>query len=583
MTRYRSMTIIAKDPFFVTGPRKQIITTQVRIPWEGLGDGPRGYRVYVVDYDSSRKVFYEPAQLQGDRDQFERATTRVLRTDPAFHAQMVYATVMKQLARFEFALGRRVSWGFGGHQIYVCPHAFADENAYYSSDDHGLLFGYFEDDAGKKVFTCLSHDIVAHETTHALLDGLRRSYTLPSSPDQAAFHEGLADTVALLSVFSAPEVVRQLLVGGQGKVQTIRRALLTTDALRKSALDGLAPEFARAYSHGRDSVLRNGAAPEPDRTAYRSAAYLECHKRSEILSGAVMRAFINVWVARLGGWIDRVPGDEIPVAKVVEDGADAAEHLLTMCIRALDYCPVVDVQFGDFLSALLTADHEVLPDDGKYKYRRALRECFGQWGIGPTSTYRFARQVGEDLKEAGIWAAPPEAACLDYDGVHRESLERDADEVFRFIWENRGQLGVYENAYTHVQSVRPCVRVGPDGFVLRETVAEYIQMLEITARELKGEPLGVRKPDGMPDETPVRLNGGGVVIFDEFGRLKYHVRSRINNGVRQSARLKYLWDNRIHDSQGRYGYSDGTPSGMRFALMHMQRSGQLPHGSEWDD
>jgi hypothetical protein len=32
---------------------------------------------------------------------------------------------------------------------------------------------------------------------------------------------------------------------------------------------------------------------------------------------------------------------------VVEDGTEAATHLLTMAIRALDYCPVVDLTFGD--------------------------------------------------------------------------------------------------------------------------------------------------------------------------------------------------------------------------------------------
>ena len=67
------------------------------------------------------------------------------------------------------------------------------------------------------VFGCLAHDIIAHETTHALLGGLRERYTDPSSPEQGGFHEGFADIVALLSVFSLRDVVKKALDGGGGR------------------------------------------------------------------------------------------------------------------------------------------------------------------------------------------------------------------------------------------------------------------------------------------------------------------------------------------------------------------------------
>ena len=121
-----------------------------------------------------------------------------LLADPNFHAQHTYAIVMRVLARFEFALGRRVKWGFHGHQLHIAPHAFCEANAFYSKEDRALYFGYFWNKKKEPVFTCLSHDIVAHETTHALLDGLRNRYSDPSGPDQAAFHEGFSDVVALL-------------------------------------------------------------------------------------------------------------------------------------------------------------------------------------------------------------------------------------------------------------------------------------------------------------------------------------------------------------------------------------------------
>ena len=284
----------------------------------------------------------------------------------------------------------------------------------------------------------------------------------------------------------------------------------------------------------------------------------------------MLNSFIHVWTARLAKWL---PDQGAVLAdRVVEDAADAADHLLTMCIRSLDYCPVVDITFGDFLSAMLTADIELVPNDTKYGYRKRLQRQFEQWGIAPTSP-----------AAEGSWEPPDVDGPICYDGVHRESLERDSDEVFRFLWANRDPLKVYEDAYTRVISVRPCVRVGPDGFVLRETVSEYHQVMEVAARHLPGVADEMTKPAGMPDDTPVRLHGGGVLIFDEFGHLKYHVRSRIDNAERQNNRLAYLWRNGIRDTQGRYGSTQGLPRGQQFAAMHSRRDGEKDRPDEWPD
>jgi hypothetical protein len=58
-------------------------------------------------------------------------------------------------------------------------------NAFYSRVLRALLFGYFQSDIdsalnlpGQTVFTCLSHDIIAHETTHALVDSQRDFFSV---------------------------------------------------------------------------------------------------------------------------------------------------------------------------------------------------------------------------------------------------------------------------------------------------------------------------------------------------------------------------------------------------------------------
>jgi hypothetical protein len=572
--RTRRLTIIAQDPGIIVGGK--ILTTEIEIPAEDIAPGPRGYRVQVIDYDSSTGTLYIPMEYEPLRDDgqyldpFKKAAAKSnnehLLSDPRFHQQNVYAIVMRTLARFEFALGRRLSWGFPGHQINVAPHAFADANAFYSEHDQALVFGYFQGLSGKTVYSCLSHDVVAHETTHALVDGLRQRYTDPSSPEQAGFHEGFADVVALLSVFSLRDIVSTLLgLGDSGSPDDTENLIdpkeLTREKLCDSVLLGLADQMGKEMSGvrgDRSDALRRSiklpaltAADDIDKYA-RQEEFQEPHRRGELLVAAMMSAFLEVWIKRIEKLKrGRAKGSRLDRQLVAEEGAAAADQLLTMSIRALDYSPPTDLQFCDYLSALITADKEVVPDDSRYGYRDILLKSFRDYGIEPPPS----------AKTDGAWPLE-ENNKLTYDRSHFESMLRDPDEVFRFIWENRDPLKVHEEAYTKVISVRPCLRLGPDGFTLRETVAEYIQMMTLRAEEV--EMLSINIPDGMPLDEEITLYGGGALIFDEYCRLKYHIRNRILNTTRQTPRLKYLWQ---------YGYFDDRSSSENiFARLHLQRS-----------
>ncbi|TGV61985.1 hypothetical protein EN803_38045, partial [Mesorhizobium sp. M2D.F.Ca.ET.160.01.1.1] len=100
-------------------------------------------------------------------------------------------------------------------RLRIYPHALRAANAYYSPDKKALLFGYFPAESkdgdvttpGTTVFSCLSNDIVAHEMSHALLDGLHRLFEEASNPDVPAFHEAFADIVALFQHFTLKELV----------------------------------------------------------------------------------------------------------------------------------------------------------------------------------------------------------------------------------------------------------------------------------------------------------------------------------------------------------------------------------------
>jgi hypothetical protein len=624
LPRNRRLTIIAQDPSVTRGDGR-ILTTQVEIPAEELAVGPWGYRVQVVDFDVVRGVLYPPPEYGGPEegrylDPFQDRDDRALVNDCRFHAQNAYALVMRTLARFELALGRRVSWQFGSHQLKVVPHALMDANAFYSRADEALLFGSFPALEGDEtVHTCLSHDVVVHETTHALLDGLRQRFVDPSSPDQAAFHEGFADVVALLSVFSLEDVVRTLLdrisndAAPHGQIPA---RVMNPDVLKRSALFGLAEQLGRNYpgralSAGRSRALRE-VTLEPS-TKYLQEGneeFLPAHRRGEVLVAAMMNAFIRAWSDRLHREADPKKGEKGPEyldrKRVVEDGADTADRLLTMAIRALDYTPPVHLLFSDYLSAIITADAEVRPDDSRFRFRKHLRESFAAYGIEwatgkevptltsdqmkartaagqtvaredaeethaedaaprPDTTKLSAKRAAETQpSEPGAWA-PASGLELSYERTHFEPMVREADEVFRFVWENRKPLKLYETAFTKVLSVRPCLRIAPDGFALKETVAEFYQVLRLRTDELRT--LRIELPEGtLPDDTTIALYGGGTLIFDEFGRLRFYIHNSLDNPERQATRLEHL------ASRGFFRRRESEDARAHFAELHRERA-----------
>src|ERR1700712_4868254 len=241
----RPLRIYAFDP---TGGRYVDNVMVAMVPYEELKPGPVGARFAVIDYDAAQKTYYEPIDLEDPRI-IMRDGLDPSEADPRFHQQTVYAVASETLQRFERALGRRMHWARfdselrpadnavptvsptstststskpeakpkarAPHVLCLFPHAMAEANAFYSRAAQGILFGYFrasESDAGANlpgqiVFSCLSHDIIAHETTHAIRDGMRSYFTEPTNMDVAAFHEAFADISALFSHFSHREVL----------------------------------------------------------------------------------------------------------------------------------------------------------------------------------------------------------------------------------------------------------------------------------------------------------------------------------------------------------------------------------------
>ncbi len=523
----RPWTILAQDPLAL-GKGGAALTTTVMVPAERLERGPKGHRVHVIDYDASTDIQYSARRTHLTRDPYEKVTdVEQLLRDPHFHQQNVYAITMATLCTFESALGRPVPWGFEApsHQLKVAPHAFAEANAFYSRHSESLNFGYFPGPKGRMVYTCLSHDIVVHEATHAVLDGLRPMYFRPSSPDQGGFHEGFSDIIALLSVFRSKEVVERLVLPLAGRGRFIDLGTLTFGDLANTSLFKLAEEMGQATNSMPSEALRHSLKIRPNPNHYTSARFEEEHDRGELLVAIVLRAFVQMWLSRLRGLRkDGMP--EASVQLVAAEGSRAAKHLLKILIRAIDYLPPVDLLYPDYLSAILTADLQLYPDDDGLNYREILRDSFAAFGVKPTSRTR----------SDGVWE-PPEGKEFTLAGVHFERMQRDPTEVFRFIWENKASLRIEPSAFTRVISVRPVTRTSNDGAVLRETVVEYVQQLNVFGNELKA--LGIECPRGIAGNQMVRLFGGGTLIFNEYGLLKFHIGTGVAS-EKQSERLRSM-------------------------------------------
>jgi hypothetical protein len=374
-----------------------------KIRWENdLQPGPVGEYLEIVDYDPASKCFYAPVDLNCPfvlaQDGLQPSES-----NPQFHQQMVYAVTMTTIGNFERALGRKALWSTyrngrdGGFlpQLRIYPHALREANAYYSPAKKAILFGYFpaSDNAPGEhypngvVFTCLSHDIIAHETTHALLDGMHRRFVEDSHPDSLAFHEAFADIVALFQHFSFAEVLRHQIAKTHG------------DLASQNLLGELAHQFGESIGHygalrqfigTRDKKDGKWKPRRPDPSEYQELK--EPHARGALLVAAVFEAFLSIYKCRVAdllrlatGGTGRLPEGELHpdlVNRLAHEAAKTAQHILNICIRALDYCPPVDISFGDYLRALITADIDLVPNDDLH-YRVAIIEAFKRRGIYP--------------------------------------------------------------------------------------------------------------------------------------------------------------------------------------------------------
>ncbi|WP_404594020.1 gluzincin family metallopeptidase [Paenarthrobacter histidinolovorans] len=495
-----SLTILAEGPIAPAGGPP--LTAQVRIPVERLRRGPTGHR-YAIHIRKWRGTTVSPVSLTQPGDPWRLisepppAGLRELLDDTRFLAQHVYGVAMSTLEIFESTLGRRMPWNPEGRVVLKARDLVTATDTGYERGTNIIRFGSV-DRMGYKVPTALYRDIVAHEVTHAILDGFRPAWAdQMATMEQLAMHEALADIVAILSVFSSKEVVYRQLEAAAGGFEAGQQ--VDDEVLMRSLFDFARDLFARGPL--REPFV--GAAPEGWQLLP------EPHARGAVVVGAVLRAVQRLWAernARYGGFHS--------LQQKAESGSIVATRILRMVIRGLSYMPPVDVSWRDLLRGIIAADLDMVPDDA-HGYREALQAEFSAIGLRRVSLNNIS-------------------GVENYSGlrypIRLSALGSDPQEVQRFVWENPRLLEAARlERRTPLSStrVRTSERVSPDGFIISEIGASFIQTVRMSRKEAYVR-LGVKTGRDFID-----VRGGGLLRFDAGGRLVYAALKPVMDRERQ--------------------------------------------------
>jgi len=365
-------------------------------------DGPVSARVALLDFDPQTGalrpgVRFLPPGPGAKAGRYALANPQDLSAEDTT-AVSVFGTVYKTIAMFEEAdvLGRRVEWAFDGVQLLVVPRAGEWSNAFYQRESRSLQFFYFKPERRSDlVLTSHSQDIVAHETAHAILDGIAPSLYDAISPQSLALHEAVADLTAVISAFRSRELRTRVLGEERGSIQ------------KSSAFSGLAEEF-QAGLDSRRTYLRNllnnkGLDPEQsgDRDDPTPVDRGDPHALSEVLAGALYTVMVQLHeslkerYARGGAPTDDLvedpaAGEIMPEAGSAVASAEdlneakrrvsgkalyvATEQFKRTILRALDYLPPGEVSFADYGRAIIASDKASHPRSGRP--RRWIAEEF---------------------------------------------------------------------------------------------------------------------------------------------------------------------------------------------------------------
>ncbi len=282
-----------------------------------------------------------------------------------------FATVLKVIDFFESSdnLGRKIDWAFKGGKLMIIPRAGEDKNAFYDRSNHNLQFYFYRAEQGHTIYTALSHDIVVHETTHAVLDGIAPDLYDSILPQSLALHEAIADITAISQTLLNEMVLfsYDALTGG-------------TDKDEYSALSSIAEEFGSDIrsAEGKNYLrrMKNSFCMNRDEMPESPKAIIvpadDPHQLSQVLSG-ILYSIIEKRMSET----NRPTADIF--ATLETTFIPAARRVARIIFRALDYLPPGEASFIDYGRAFVLAARTTYKKP--QKEIRWIKQEFVQRGI----------------------------------------------------------------------------------------------------------------------------------------------------------------------------------------------------------
>ena len=319
---------------------------------------PTGSRFFIWKQDPSvgelgrRLIFVPSLVVNGPRD--ARIDTSLAGTTPVsrnvdgdflFPADTpegdcahTFAIVRQTVTMFERARGEIAvpwAWNVGGNTdvLTAYPRAGVTPNAYYSRGQKALKFFLFTPTGvPQPLFTCRSDDIVAHQTGHAILDGLKPGWLGINNPPQSAgLHESFGDLTAIFLALAQLDQAEAMI------------AMTKADLHKKNFLAALVEQFGAAL--GRPEGLRNA-----DTDLKLSQVSNEVHEISQVFTGAIYDILADIFrFERI-----RQSKTKDPALVLVE----VSQYLCRLLVSALIGAPDTGATYVDVVNQMLKVSKE---------------------------------------------------------------------------------------------------------------------------------------------------------------------------------------------------------------------------------